>query len=144
MGPVGYGQDIRIGYHLSPAASPGRCCHFEIRGLSKNCCLKSMKRPGSPASLLFRLIVPACAAFVFTILVMIASIFGDSQAPVSRWFDRHLGTLLTVEFVATMLLALLAMTVDRIGTLRSGQDHSQMEQEVLPISPNQSGSDAES
>ena len=103
-----------------------------------------MKRPGSPTSLLFRLVVPACAAFIFTILVMIASIFGDPQAPVSRWFDRHIGTLLTVEFVATMLLALLAMTVDRIRTLRSGENRSQMEQEVPPTSLNPSAPDSES
>jgi hypothetical protein len=103
-----------------------------------------MKRPGSPASLLFRLVVPACAAFIFTILVMIASIFGDPQAPVSRWFDRHMGALLTVEFVATMVLALLAMTVDRIRTLRSDQDHGPMEPEVRQIDQNQSGPDIES
>ena len=78
-----------------------------------------MKRPGSPASLLFRLVVPVCAVFILIILAMIASIFGDSRAPVTRWLDRHGGTLLTVTFVATMVLAVLAMTVDRIRTLRS-------------------------
>lgn len=83
-----------------------------------------MKRPGSPASLLFRLVVPVCAMFILLILAMIASVFGDPQAPMARWLDQHIGTLLTVTFVATMVLAFLAMTVDRIRTLRSKSGES--------------------
>ncbi len=78
-----------------------------------------MKRPGSPASLLFRLVVPCCAVFIFIVLAMIASTFGDPRAPVAQWFNRHAGTLLKVTAAATIVLALLAMTVDRIRTLRS-------------------------
>ena len=101
-----------------------------------------MKRPGSRASLLFRLVVPACAAFILTILIMIASIFGDPRAPVAQWFDRHMGALLTVEFAATMVLALLAMTVDRLRTLRIRQNRSQADSEDPQINPrNHSRSD---
>ncbi len=78
-----------------------------------------MKRPGSPASLLFRLIVPACAVFILTILAMIASVFGNPDAPVTKWLDRNVGTILTVEFVAVISLSIMAMFVDRIRTLRS-------------------------
>lgn len=102
-----------------------------------------MKRPGSPASLLFRLIVPASMAFIFTILVMIASIFGDPQAPVAAWFDHNLGTLLTVEFVAVIGLALLAMTVDRIRTLRAIQESGRLQPQVQPISECRTESETE-
>jgi len=78
-----------------------------------------MKRPGSPASLLFRLIVPVCAVFIVSILAMIASVFGNPEAPISKWLDRHVGTILAVEFFATIGLSVLAMFVDRIRTLRT-------------------------
>ncbi|MCH2201959.1 MAG: hypothetical protein MK102_08310 [Fuerstiella sp.] len=108
--------------------------HFELRGQRAIRCWKFMKRPGSPVSLLFRLVVPVCAAFILTILVMIASIFGDPRAPLAHWFDQHMATLLTVEFVAIMVLALLAMAVDRIRTLRSGGDGTRKHQDSSQIS----------
>ena len=77
-----------------------------------------MKRPGSPAGLLFRLIVPATALFVVTILASIACLFGDPRAPVAKWFEAHVNTLLIGELVVVVVLTLLAMTVDRIRTLR--------------------------
>ena len=87
-----------------------------------------MKRPASPVSFLFRLVVPACGAFILTILIMIALIFGDPRAPVAQWFARHMVTLLTVEFAVIMVLVLLAMAVDRIHTLRSGGVNTQNQQ----------------
>lgn len=111
-------------------AHTGLSYHFHVRGLSLNCCSNSMKRPGSPASLLFRLVVPVCAVFILTILALIASVFGDPRAPVAQWFDQHAGTLLTVEFLATMVLALLAMAIDRTRTLRSDPKIDQAEQNI--------------
>ena len=89
-----------------------------------------MKRPGSPASLSFRLVVPVCALFILTVLALIASVFGDPRAPVAQWFDRHAGTLLTVEFIAIMVLALLAMAIDRIRTMKSAPEIGQTEQNI--------------
>jgi len=83
-----------------------------------------MKRPGAPASLLFRLIVPVCALFILTILALIASVFGDPRAPVSQWLDRHGTQILLYELVAIVVLILLAMTVDRIRTLRAASETS--------------------
>ena len=83
-----------------------------------------MKRPGAPASLLFRLIVPVCALFILTILALIASVFGDPRAPVSQWLDRHGTQFLLYELVAIVVLILLAMTVDRIRTLRAAPETS--------------------
>jgi Na+(H+)/acetate symporter ActP len=76
-----------------------------------------MKRPGSRASLLFRLIVPATAVFIVTILSMIAALFGDPKAPVAQWLDANAGRLLLFEFIVVIVLSLLAMTFDRLRTL---------------------------
>ena len=101
-----------------------------------------MKRSGSSASLLFRLVVPACAVFILTILVMIASIFGNPRAPLTQWLERHIGTLLTVEFFATMATVLLAMTVDRVRTLKSGHVVCRAEQdETQAVAGNHSDSE---
>ena len=101
-----------------------------------------MKRSGSSASLLFRLVVPACVVFILTILVMIASVFGNPRAPLTQWLERYIGTLLTVEFFATMAIVLLAMTMDRIRTLKSGHAVSRTEQnETQTDAGNHSGSE---
>lgn len=78
-----------------------------------------MRRPGSPASLLFRLIVPATAAFVITILALIATLFGDDRAPLAQFINRHGNWLLAAEFLLIIALALAAMTADRLATLKS-------------------------
>ncbi|MBC7967771.1 MAG: hypothetical protein H7Z17_17805 [Fuerstia sp.] len=83
-----------------------------------------MRRPGAPASLLFRLIVPATAIFIVTILSLIAVVFSDPRAPMARFLNKHGTRLLVVEFVAVIGLSLLAMTVDRIRTLRELRNSS--------------------
>ena len=71
-----------------------------------------------PAGLLFRLIVPATSIFIVTILSLIAVLFGEKKAPMAQWLDRHGNQLLIVELISILLLAIVAMTVDRIQTLR--------------------------
>lgn len=83
-----------------------------------------MRGPGAPASLLFRLIVPATAVFVVTVMSLIAVVFSDQRAPVARFLNEHGTKLLIVEFVAVIGLSLLAMTVDRIRTLRELRNSS--------------------
>jgi hypothetical protein len=78
----------------------------------------AMRGPGSKPSLLFQLVVPATAVFAVTVLSMIAIVFSDPRAPVAQWLDRHGNRLLAAEFVVVIVLSLLAMTVDRIQTLR--------------------------
>lgn len=77
-----------------------------------------MRGPGSPASLLFRLVIPATAAFVITILAMIAVLFGDDRAPFAQVINRYGNVTLVVEFVLIIGLTLASMTADRIATLR--------------------------
>lgn len=77
-----------------------------------------MRGPGSPASLLFRLVIPATAAFVITILAMIAVLFGDDRAPFAHVINRYGNVALVVEFILIIALTLASMTADRIATLR--------------------------
>lgn len=83
-----------------------------------------MRKPGSPASLLFRLIVPAAAAFVITILAMIAMVFGDERAPLAQVINRYGNAALVIEFAVVVVLALAAMTADRLATLRQLRSQS--------------------
>ena len=77
-----------------------------------------MRGPGAPASLLFRLIVPATAVFIITVMSLIAVVFSDQRAPVAVFLNTHGTKLLVVEFFAVIGLSFLAMTVDRVRTLR--------------------------
>lgn len=77
-----------------------------------------MRRPGSPASLLFRLIIPATAAFVITILALVAVVFGDDRAPLARVINRYGNVALVIEFLMIIVLTLAAMTADRLATLK--------------------------
>ena len=80
--------------------------------------VNNMRGPGAPASLLFKLIVPATAVFIVTVMSLIAVVFSDPRAPVAKFLNTYGTTLLVVEFLAVIGLSLLAMTVDRIRTLR--------------------------
>lgn len=86
-----------------------------------------MKPPKTKPSLFFRLIVPATVVFILTILALIASVFGDPRAPVSRWLDANGNSLLMWEFAIVVFLSILAMTIDRIRTLRG------IEEAPLPL-----------
>ena len=61
------------------------------------------------------------AAFIVTILALVATVFGDEQAPLARWLDRHVGWLLAGEVVAILVTGFLALAVDRRATLREQQ-----------------------
>ena len=87
-----------------------------------------MRGPGSRPSLLFKLVVPATAIFAITVLALIAVIFSDPRAPLAQFLDRHGNTLLLAEFVVVIVLSLLAMTVDRIQTLRGRNRGSEQSQ----------------
>ncbi len=84
-----------------------------------------MRKPGSPASLLFRAIVPATAAFVITILALIATLFGDERAPLAQFINQYGNTLLVAEFISIVTLTLAAMTADRLATLKSLRQKNQ-------------------
>jgi membrane protein DedA with SNARE-associated domain len=74
--------------------------------------------PPKRAGLLFQLTALSGAAFGVTILAFVATTFGDARAPATKWFNQHVGTLIAVEVVATLLLGLAAMIQDRTRTLK--------------------------
>lgn len=79
----------------------------------------------------FRLLIPVATLFVITVLAMVATMFGDRRAPVVAFLDEYGGTLIAVEAAATVLLGILAMTVDRLRTLReTGSSSSQRRSEA--------------
>ena len=95
-----------------------------------------MRGPGSKASLLFQLVVPATAIFIMTTLSMIAVLFSDQRAPLAQWLNQHGNTLLAIEFVAVIVLSFLAMAADRIQTLRRIKAEQQATKEALGSNPN--------
>ncbi len=83
-----------------------------------------MRGPGAPASLLFKLIIPATAIFIVTIMSLIAVVFSDPRAPMAKFLNQYGTKLLVIEFMAVMGLSFLAMAVDRIRTLRELRNSS--------------------
>ena len=73
----------------------------------------------------FRLVAAACAAFIVTILLMIAAAFNGRQAGMIRFFNDHGPLLLGVEVAGILGLAAMAMAVDRREALRRRQEHEQ-------------------
>lgn len=80
----------------------------------------SMRGPGSPAGFLFRLIIPLTAAFVITILALIATLFGDERAPFPRLLNRYGNVMLIVEFLAIVVVTLMAIMQDQ-KRIRAGE-----------------------
>jgi hypothetical protein len=92
-----------------------------------------MRRPGSPPTFLFRLIIPVTAVFIITIMSMIAVVFSDERAPVAQFLNRHGNTMLMVEFVAVIIVTFVAMAYDRYQTLRAqAEDHGSADSSSSP------------
>jgi len=72
--------------------------------------------------MLFRLIVPATAVFIVTVLSLIAVLFGDDRAPLARFLNDYGNTLLLVEFAGVIVLTFLAMAWDRWQIVRAMKD----------------------
>ncbi len=110
-----------------------------------------MRGPGSPPGLLFRLVVPATAVFIVTILSLIAVLFSDERAPLAKFLNRNGNSLLVAEFVVIIVLSILAMIVDRRQILRDQQrlreqltsqtSGRQVVDEVLPMNSNSGSSE---
>lgn len=89
-----------------------------------------MKPPRTKPSLVFRLIVPVTSIFILTIMALIATVFGDPDAPVSKWLDRYGNQLLIWEFIFVVVLTFLAMAIDRVRTLQ-GKDEVALEHDDI-------------
>lgn len=78
-----------------------------------------------PLNLAFRLIPVFGAVFVVTILAILASTFSDPRAPLVKLLNQHASRLITVEVVLLLLVTILAMTIDRIRTLKGNRNTPQ-------------------
>jgi hypothetical protein len=78
-------------------------------------------RPRNP---FFQLAVFCSGLFIVTILALLASVFGDPQAPLARLLDRFAGRLIAGEVAAILLTGFLALSVDRRQALRDGRPTS--------------------
>ena len=92
-----------------------------------------MRHPGSKPGLLFQLVIPATAIFIITILSLIAVLFSDERAPLAQWLNRNGNRLLIAELIVVIVLSLLAMTVDRIQTLRSIRDNGTVDGQLADV-----------
>ena len=77
----------------------------------------------------FWLVIPACMAFVITLLSLVAARMGKREAPINGWLDRYADILLTVEVIAILLFALLAMATDRRKLIEQRNSESAAESE---------------
>jgi hypothetical protein len=81
-----------------------------------------MTTPKSPQKTLnvwFRLVILACAVFIFTIFVMLATALNGRLGALTRFFNDRGPLLLGIEVATILVLAVAAMAVDRRQTLRT-------------------------
>ena len=64
----------------------------------------------------FPLTALASALFIVTVLLLIATVFGDPRAPANQFFDRNAGVIMAAEVAAILLFGFLALVVDRRQT----------------------------
>jgi hypothetical protein len=96
-------------------------------------------------------LVASCAAFIFTVFLMLAAAFNRNAAGLSRFFDSHGLLVLGIEVGVILGLAIIVMVVERRETL---QRIAERERSLLDTAaaaavnsnetPNESLSDAES
>ena len=70
----------------------------------------------------FPLAALSSGLFIVTVLAILASVFGDPQAPLARLLDRFAGRLIAGEVLVILLTGFLALLVDRRQALRSQKD----------------------
>lgn len=87
---------------------------------ASNSANSSARRPAA-RNPFFPMVLFSAAIFIFTILAMVAVMFGDPRAPVARFFDVHAGRLITAEVIVTLFVGFLALAVDRLQTIRRRQ-----------------------
>lgn len=67
---------------------------------------------------MFPLVAVVAGLFVLTILILIASAFGDPDAPINRWLNRNATPLILIETAILACVAVGSMMIDRFQTLR--------------------------
>jgi hypothetical protein len=77
-----------------------------------------------PLHPLFKLATLSATIFIVTILAMVATVFGDQQAPVAKMLNKYSGTLIVVEVIVTLFVVFAAMSADGRRTRRLQQEQA--------------------
>lgn len=90
-------------------------------------------------NLLFRLVIVFSAAFLITILLLVATTFSASRSPVKQLLDLYGLYLIGLELAAILICGFFAMLVDRRQTLAardalsSGNHPNPVENDAGPL-----------
>ncbi len=74
-----------------------------------------------PEHPLFKLVIVASAAFLLTVLSMVAAMMGSGEAPLAKFINRNGVRMIGVEVVLIIVFGILAMAADRRRTLLNQQ-----------------------
>lgn len=84
---------------------------------------------------LFHVTAGATTAFIITVLAMVATLFGDPEAPINGWINQYGAIVLLVEIVAIGIFGFAAMANDARLTRKEqqlAQANASMDQPVSP------------
>ncbi|WP_146369891.1 hypothetical protein [Symmachiella macrocystis] len=82
---------------------------------------KTMPETPPRNNIFFPLTIVAGTLFAITILAVTMATLSDPRAPVAKFLNAYAGILIGVEVGAILTLGFLAMTVDRLHTLRENR-----------------------
>ncbi|MHC4875728.1 MAG: hypothetical protein ACYTGL_04470 [Planctomycetota bacterium] len=74
-----------------------------------------------PEHPLFKLVIVSSAAFLLTVLSMVAAMMGSGEAPLAKFINRNGVRMIAVEVVLIIVFGILAMAADRRRTLLNQQ-----------------------
>lgn len=73
---------------------------------------------------LFHVTAGATTAFIISVLAMVATLFGDPEAPINGWINDYGATVLLVEIVAIGVFGFAAMANDARVTRLEQRGHA--------------------
>lgn len=80
------------------------------------------------------------ALFCLTVFMSIAAAFGDQQGPMAKWMNQHGTGLLLWETALLVVVGFIAMTIDRLRTLkRLREDQQRQVRDPFQDPPDENG-----
>jgi cell division protein FtsW (lipid II flippase) len=64
------------------------------------------------------------AVFIITILALVSGLYGNPEAPVTKWLDLYGGRLIGAEILVFVMISVAALVTDRRQTLRERNQSS--------------------
>lgn len=81
-----------------------------------------MSAPRPVRNPFWALLIAAAAGFCISVIAYVVAGFGDRVHPLNQLFNRHGAAITTGLAILTMLFGGLALTIDRVHTLRQMQN----------------------